>query len=103
MAKMTRKYIDAGKAYHMPMLFRHCGTYYNKGYAPVNVAMITVSPMDQYGNFSYGLTNCATQEIMDAAEHIILEVNPTMPTVAGIAHDHINIRDVDFVVVPSSG
>ena len=95
---IDRKYIDAGKAYHMPMLFRHCGTYYNKGYATVNVAMITVSPMDQYGNFSYGLTNCATQEIMDAAEHIILEVNPTMPTVAGIAHDHINIRDVDFVV-----
>ena len=95
---LDRKYIDAGKAYHIPMLFRHCGTYYNKGYAPVNVAMITVSPMDQYGNFSYGLTNCATQEIMDAAEHIILEVNPTMPTVAGIAHDHINIRDVDFVV-----
>lgn len=95
---LDRKYIDAGRAYHIPMLFRHCGTYYNKGYAPVNVAMITVSPMDQYGNFSYGLTNCATQEIMDAAEHIILEVNPTMPTVAGIAHDHINIRDVDFVV-----
>ena len=95
---LDRRYIDRGLAYHMPMLFRHNGTYYRKGYAPVNVAMVTVAPMDQNGNFSYGLTNCAMQEILDAAEHIIVEVNPTMPTVAGLANDHISIRDVDAVV-----
>ena len=66
---LDRKYIDQGRAYHMPMLFRHDGTYYRKGYAPVNVAMITVAPMDRSGNFSYGLTNCAMQEILDVAEH----------------------------------
>ena len=95
---IDRKYIDQGRAFHMPMLFRHNGTYYRKGYAPVNVAMITVAPMDKNGNFSYGLTNCAMQEILDVAEHIIVEVNPTMPTVAGIENDHISILDVDAVV-----
>ena len=95
---LDRKYIDQGRAYHIPMLFRHNGSYYRKGYAPVNVAMITVAPMDKNGNFSYGLTNCTMQEILDAAEHIILEVNPSMPTIAGLANDHINIRDVDYVV-----
>ncbi len=95
---IDRKYIDQGRAFHTPMLFRHCGTYYKKGYAPVNVAMVTVAPMDEYGNFSFGLTNCCLQEMLDAAEHIILEVNPTMPVIAGTANDHINIRDVDFVV-----
>ena len=95
---LDRKYIDQGRAFHTPMLFRHNGTYYRKGYAPVNVAMVTVAPMDKNGNFSYGLTNCAMQEILDAAEHIILEVNPSMPTIAGLANDHINIRDADFVV-----
>ena len=95
---LDRKYIDAGKAYHIPMLFRHCGTYYKKGFAPVNVAMITVAPMDENGFFSYGLTNCATQEILDAAEHIVLEVNPNMPATAGIANDKIHISKVDYVV-----
>ena len=95
---IDRKYIDAGKAFHMPMLFRQCGSYYSKGYAPVNVAMITVAPMDENGNFSFGLTNCATQELLDVAEHIVLEVNPTMPVIAGIQNDHINICDVDYVV-----
>ena len=98
---LDRKYIDQGRAYHSPMMFRHNGTYYRKGYAPVNVAMVTVAPMDENGNFSYGLTNCTMQEILDAAEHIVLEVNPTMPTIAGLANDHINIYDVDTVVESS--
>ena len=95
---LDRKYVDQGRAYHLPMLFRHNGTYYRKGYAPVNVAMVTVAPMDENGNFSFGLTNCTQQEVLDAAEHIVVEVNPTMPTIAGTANDHIHIRDVDAVV-----
>ena len=95
---LDRKYIDQGRAFYTPMLFRHCGTYYSKGYTKVDVAMITVAPMDEYGNFSFGLTNCCLQEMLDAARHIILEVNPTMPVIAGTENDHINIRDVDYVV-----
>ena len=98
---IDRRYIAQGRAFFTPMLFRHCGTYYRKGYAPVNVAMITVSPMDDDGTFSFGLTNCATREILDAAEHIILEVNPTMPTIWGIENDRIHIRDVDCIVETS--
>ena len=95
---LDRKYLDAGKAFFTPMLFRHCGIYYRKGYAPVDVAMITVAPMDGNGDFSFGLTNCCMQEVLDAAKHIILEVNPAMPVIAGTEHDRINIRDVDAVV-----
>ena len=49
-------------AYHEPMLFRHCGSYYEQGIAPVDVAMLTVSPMDRHGNFSFGLTNVANRK-----------------------------------------
>ena len=95
---LDRKYIDQGHAYHSPMLFRHCGSYYRKGYAPVDVAMVTVAPMDEHGNFSFGLTNCAQQEMLDAAKTIIVEVNSTMPVTAGTENDHISILDVDCVV-----
>ena len=95
---LDRKYIDQGRAYHMPMLFRHCGSYYRKGYAPVDVAMVTVASMDEHGNFSFGLTNCAQQELLDAAKTIIVEVNPFMPVTYGAENDHINIQDVDCVV-----
>ncbi len=95
---LDRKYVDQGLAFYTPMLFRYNGSYYTKGYAPVNVAMLTVAPMDKNGNFSFGLTNCCMQEIIDAADHVILEVNETMPTIFGVEGDHINIADVDYVV-----
>ena len=95
---LDRKYLDAGRAFFTPMLFRHCGAYYQKGYAPVDVAMVTVAPMDENGDFSFGLTNCCMQEVLTAAKRIILEVNPAMPVIAGTEHDRISIRDVDAVV-----
>ena len=95
---IDRKYVDQGRAFYSPMLFRNCGSYYSRGYAPVNVAMITVSPMDKNGYFSYGLTNCCMQEMLDAADHIVLEVNPNMPFVFGMECDHIHISEVDYVV-----
>ena len=97
---LDRKYIDEGKAFYVPMLFRNCGSYYLRGQSLVDVAMVTVSEMDRNGNFSYGLTNCCMQEMLDTAEAIILEVNPTMPFVYGLANDHINIREdkVKYVV-----
>ena len=95
---LDRKYIDQGLAWFNPMLFRYNGSYYERGYAPVDVAMFTVSPMDRHGNFSFGLTNCSMQEMIGSAKHIVLEVNPHMPRVFGVEGDHINIADVDCVV-----
>ena len=60
--------------------------------------MVTVAPMDKNGNFNYGLTNCCQQELLDAAQTIIVEVNRNMPVISGIANDHIHISDVDYVV-----
>ena len=98
---IDRKYIDEGKAFHIPQMFRNDGSFYTRGFAPVDVAMLTVSPMDRDGNFSYGLTNCCNQEIVDAAKIVIIEVNEQMPRVFGIYNDHINVKDVDMIVESS--
>lgn len=93
-----RRYVNKGVAYFSPMLYRDCGSYYTKGYADVNVAMFSVPPMDKNGDFSYSLNNCNTQEIVDAADVVILEVNKNMPVIYGMFEDHINIADVDCIV-----
>ena len=95
---IDRKYIDQGKAYFSPMLFRDCGSYYDRGYAPVDVAMFLVSPMDENGYFSYGLSNCCNQEVVNAAKHVVLEVCEEMPVVYGLEADHIHISEVDYIV-----
>lgn len=96
---LDRRYADKGLAYFEPMLFRDCGSYYTKGYAKVNVAMVTVTPMDEYGNFNFGLANCLMQEMLDAADKIIVEVNESMPVIYGMQTDHIHISQVDKVVM----
>ena len=95
---LDRKYLDAGRAFFSPMLFRYCGRYYERGYAPVDAAMVTVAPMDDRGYFSYGLTNCTQQELIDAAKCVIVEVNPHMPVIEGLEADRIHISQVDAVV-----
>ena len=64
----------------------------------MDAAAVTVAPMDENGDFSYGLTNCSQQEIIDAAWTVILEVNPNMPVIRGTQSDRINIADVDCIV-----
>ena len=93
-----RHYIDQGRGYFIPMLFRHNGRYYQKGYAPVNVAMVTVTPMDKHGYFNYGLTNCSQQEMIDAADIVIVEVNEHMPYIYGLETDHIHVSEVTAIV-----
>ena len=95
---LDRHYIDKGLAWFSPMLFRYNGSYYAQGFAPVDVAMVTVSSMDRHGNFSFGLSNCSMQEMLGAAKHIILEVNPNMPRVFGTEGDHIHISEADYIV-----
>lgn len=95
---LDRKYLDQHRAYFQPMVFRDCGSYYDRGYAPVDVAMITVAPMDGYGNFNFGLSNCCVQETLDAAKTIILEVNENMPVIYGTGSEHIHISQVDYIV-----
>ena len=93
-----RHYIDQGRGYFIPMLFRHNGRYYRKGYAPVNVAMVTVTPMDKHGYFNYGLTNCSQQEMIDAADIVIVEVNENMPYIYGLESEHIHVSEVTAIV-----
>lgn len=97
-AARDRHYIDKGLAWFIPMLFRYNGSYYERGYAPVNVAMVTMGPMDKDGNFNYGLANCCQQETLDAADYIIVEVNKHMPFITGTEGDHMHISQIDAIV-----
>ena len=48
-----RRLCDQGRAFFTPMLFRNLAWYY-KNFLTVNVAMVSVSPMDRHGYFNLG-------------------------------------------------
>lgn len=97
-----RKLCDEGLCNYIPMIFRNMASYYRR-YLTVNVAMISVAPMDSKGFFNFSMVNCTTRAILDAADLIILEVNEHMPHVYGGQEDCIHISEVDVVVEGEHG
>ncbi|KAK0358228.1 hypothetical protein LTR94_036280, partial [Friedmanniomyces endolithicus] len=56
----------------------------------VDTLLITVSPMDDDGNFSFGTNTDYALAVSRTAKRVILEVNPNMPRVRGDCTVHIS-------------
>ena len=97
MSGYERKLCDKGLCSFMPMIFRNLPSYYRKGHAPVNVAMMQVSPMDEHGYFYFSLACASVRAVMDVADYIILEVNEHLPHVQG-TQNVVHISEVDAIV-----
>lgn len=63
---------------------------------PIDVALIQVSPPDDFGWMSLGISVDVTLAAAAAARHVIVQVNPRMPRVLGQSFIHVN--DVEFIV-----
>ena len=63
---------------------------------PINVALIQVSPPDDFGWMSLGISVDVTQAAAYSAGLVIAQVNPRMPRVMGQSFIHVN--DVDVIV-----
>ena len=63
---------------------------------PVHVALIQVSPPDDFGWMSLGVSVDITMTAAQSADMVIAQVNPRMPRVLGRSFIHVN--DVDYIV-----
>ncbi len=91
-----RKLADRGLCYYIPMIFRNLVPYY-RHFLEVNVAMISVTPMDEHGYFNLSTSTGIAKGILDKANFIILEVNEKLPRVHGF-DEVIHISEVDLIV-----
>jgi acyl-CoA hydrolase/GNAT superfamily N-acetyltransferase len=63
---------------------------------PLNVALIQVSPADDFGWMSLGISVDVTMAAARSADFVIAQVNPRMPRVMGSSFIHVN--DVNLIV-----
>ena len=63
---------------------------------PLDAFIITVSPMDRHGWFTFGTSNDYATTAARSARRLIVEVNPNMPRVFGESQLHIS--EVDTIV-----
>lgn len=92
-----RKLQEKNLCNFIPMVYRNKPSFY-RNHLDVDVAMVTLAPMDKHGYFNFSLTNSATKAILDTAKIVIVEVNNNLPTALGGRDECIHISDVDFVV-----
>jgi itaconate CoA-transferase len=62
----------------------------------MNVALISVSPMDEHGYFTFGVSNDYTTTVARKAKKLIVEVNKNMPRVFGDSILHIS--EIDAII-----
>jgi acyl-CoA hydrolase/GNAT superfamily N-acetyltransferase len=84
-----RRFITPINMSEIPMLF-------TSRKLPLNVALIQVSPADDFGWMSLGISVDVTMAAARSADLVIAQVNPRMPRVMGQSFIHVN--DVDFIV-----
>lgn len=92
-----RKLHDQGLCSYIPMIYRNKPFHYQKN-LEVNVAFMSVTPMDKHGYFNFSLTNSATKAILEKAEIVILEINEKLPRALGGKDECIHISDVNYIV-----
>lgn len=92
-----RKLQESELCYHIPLLYRNKPRFY-RDHLQVDVAMVSVAPMDKHGYFNLSLTNSATLAALETAAIVIVEVNANLPVALGGHEEHIHISEVDFIV-----
>ena len=92
-----RKLADKGLCFYIPMIFRNVTEYY-KHFLTVNVAMLSVAPMDRHGYFNLSCATGVAKGILDKAQIVILEVNEHLPRLHGGFDEVIHISEADYIV-----
>lgn len=79
-----------------PMNMSDVPSLFIKRKLPLNVALIQVSPIDDFGWMSLGISVDVTMAAARSADFVIAQVNPKMPRIMGQSFIHVN--DVDLLV-----
>jgi butyryl-CoA:acetate CoA-transferase len=114
-SKLTRLMQIQHKPWYSPIMYQWAPNYlrdisetpsYRSASKNSNVkwvAILQVGTMDEGGYFNIGPQNSETSAKVDAAELVIVEVNPNQPRCLGGAEESIHISRVDYIVEAPAG
>lgn len=91
----TRQAVKEGRADYTPIYFHQIPELFRTK-MPIDVAMVTVSPPDQYGFVNLGISVDYTLQAIASAKTVIAEVNSNMPRTWG--RSTVKVEDIDYFV-----
>ncbi|MGB9742108.1 MAG: GNAT family N-acetyltransferase [bacterium] len=86
----VREAVQEGRADYTPIFLSEIPRLLRSGRLPIDVALIQVTPPDEHGFCSLGVSVDITKPAAEVAKHVIAEVNPRMPRTLGDSFIHIS-------------
>ncbi len=94
--KNVRHTLAAGNGSYTPVFLSELPNLFRKRVIPLDFALIHVSPPDNHGYCSLGVSVEATLAAIQNAKVVIAQVNPQMPRTFG--DGIIHIKEIDYIV-----
>ena len=88
--KNIREAIAEGRGDYTPCFISDIPRLFNENSLPLDVALIMVSPPDEYGYCSLGVSVDIVSSAVKAAKYVIAQINPKMPRTNGHSFVHLN-------------
>lgn len=92
----VRKAINEGRADFYPVFLSEIGWLMELGRLPIDVCMLHLSPPDEHGYCSFGVSNEITKTAAEQAKIVIAQINPKMPRVLG--DNFIHVSKLKYIV-----
>jgi len=92
----VRSAIQEGLGDYTPIFLSDIPRLFASGQLPLDVALIQVSPPDEHGMCSLGISVDIVKSAVENADYVIAQVNPQMPRTHG--NSLINVYDIDVLV-----
>lgn len=92
----SREAVKKGRAAYVPIFLSEIPLLFRRKIIALDVALISVSPPDDHGYCSLGVSVDTAKAAIEAAGLVIAQVNQYMPRTHGDSQVHI--RDIDFLV-----
>ncbi len=91
----TREHVNSGAGDFTPVFFSEIPSLFDTT-LPVDVVLLQVSPPDEHGYCSFGISVDYTKHAAEVAKCVIAQVNKNMPRTLG--DSFIHVTDIDYIV-----
>jgi acyl-CoA hydrolase/GNAT superfamily N-acetyltransferase len=92
----TREAVNTGRADYTPVFLSEIPRLFRDGRIVIDVALIQVSPPDEHGYCSFGVSTDIVKSAAESAKVVIAEVNSQAPRALGDCFIHV--RNIDALV-----
>jgi len=94
--KNIREAVTDGRADYTPCFLSEVPSLFKRKILPIDVALVTVSPPDEYGYCSLGISVDVGMAAVKNANYVVAQINSNMPRTTGNSFVHIN--DIDAYI-----